>query len=126
LSEGTRNITPAEYAKLQADVLSLYTAVSILMVIGIAIGVLYAISLGTLVGPGVEESFGLDLASLFLMSAMLAHIVDRMYREWPEGRRVHPAQPADITAKTTNYAAKVVLIVGAALIIAYLVGPNLA
>ncbi|MCI4322903.1 MAG: hypothetical protein L3K03_02595 [Thermoplasmata archaeon] len=126
MSELTVEITPAEYARLQTRVLSLYTSVSILMLIGIAIGIVYALSLGTLIGPGVEESFGIDLAILFLMSAMLMHILDRTYREWPEGRRVHPAPPPQITAKTANYTLEIVVIVGAALLIAYVFGPFLA
>jgi hypothetical protein len=126
LSEPAVEITPAEYAKLQAHVLSLYTAITILMVVGIAVGVIYAISLGSLVGPGVEESFGIDLAILFLMSAMLMHVLDRTYREWPTGRRVHPAPPPEITAKTANYTVKIVTIVAAALLIAYVLGPFLA
>jgi hypothetical protein len=126
LSEPTVEIPPAEYARLQTHVLSLYTSVSLLMLIGIAIGIIYALSLGTLIGPGVEESFGIDLAILFLMSAMLMHILDRTYREWPEGRRVHPAAPPQITAKTANYTLKIVTIVGAALLIAYVLGSFLA
>lgn len=107
-------------------VLRLYLAVMLIMIVGIAVLVVYSIRLGPLVGPGVERSFGYALTLLFVQAAVLAHVVDRAYRDWPLGRRVHPTMPPLITDRTVATALKVVVLLAAAAAVAYLVGGLLA
>lgn len=108
------------YARAQNEVLNLYFATIVVCLIAIAILVGYCISLGTLVGPGVESSLGYALALLFLISALLIHIVDRSYREWPLGRRVRPSNPAQITRETMVYVLRIVVVAVAAALVAYI------
>jgi uncharacterized membrane protein len=113
-------IAPGEYRAAQNEVINLYLATVVLCLIAIGILVAYCISLGSLVGPGVESSLGYALALLFLISALLVHIVDRSYREWPLGRRIHPPAPTIITAGTMVYVLKIVVVAGIAALIAYI------
>ena len=75
---------------VRARVLRVYSVVAAISVISFFLLAAYAIHLGALVGPGVESSFGLAVALMFLESALLIHVVDRVYREWPLGGRVAP------------------------------------
>lgn len=111
-------LSPTELVALQTRVLSYYFAIVILALIGIGVLVVYAISLGPLVGPGVEESFGLAVGLLFLMAALLMHVLDRTYREWPLGRRIHPADPKVITDATMAGTLRVAVLVGGGVLIA--------
>ncbi len=120
MSDDRVAISPEELVALQARVLSYYFAIVVLALIGIGILVAYAIGLGPLVGPGVEESFGLSIALLFLFAALLVHVLDRSYREWPLGRRVHPSDPKVITDATVAGTLRVAVLVGAGLVIAYI------
>jgi hypothetical protein len=105
--------------RLQHRVLNLYTAVMLLMLVTIGLLVVYALRLGPLIGPGVESSFGLDLALLFISSAILVHIVDQTYRVWPLGRSVLPAFPGLLTDRGYANALRVLVLVAAAVAIAY-------
>jgi len=115
-------VFPAGFVQRAQDrVLNLYAAVLILMLAAIALLVVYCIRLGPLIGPGVESSFGLACALLFLCSALIVHIVDRTYREWPEGRHVRPAFPGFITDRGLANVLKVLILVGAGAAIAYVI-----
>lgn len=115
-------LPPAALARVRSRVLNYYAAIIGLCLVTIGIMVAYAISLGPLIGPGVEESFGLDLSVLFLVSALLVHILDRTYREWPLGRRpVVWQEPSPITSAKVLTAIKVVAVLAAAALIAYLI-----
>ncbi|MFI5414082.1 MAG: hypothetical protein ACHQ16_00155 [Candidatus Lutacidiplasmatales archaeon] len=82
-------------------VLQLYQAVIVLMLLGIVGMFVYVVRLGTLVGTGVETSFGLAVAAMFAMGALLVHLIDRTYRSWPLGRRFRPATPPPVTPAGT-------------------------
>jgi hypothetical protein len=105
--------------RLRARVLSLYFAITVLCLLGIGVLAVYAIELGPLVGPGVEESFGLAAAMMFLFAALLVHLLDRTYREWPLGRRVHPLPPQVITDERIAGSLRIVVVVAAAALVAY-------
>jgi hypothetical protein len=107
--------------KSQHRVLNLYAAVLILMLLAVALLVAYCIRLGPLVGPGVESSFGLACALLFLCAALLVHIVDRTYRVWPEGRGVRPMFPGFVTERGLANLVKILIIVAAGAAIAYVI-----
>lgn len=121
----------------------LYDVVTFLMLIGIGVLVGYVLyvadpispllcalqggtncapAVNPLVTPGGTESFGLALALMFLMAALLFHIVDRTYRVWPLGRRVTPPRPAPITADSTARFLRIVLVLAAAAASSYLLG----
>lgn len=116
----------AYYRRAVSRTLDLYLVVTILMLIGIAVLVAYAIRLGPLTSPGAEESFGLALALLFLMASVIAHVVDRAYRTWPLGRRVRVAPPEPITERGTVAFLRILVFVIAALAIAYFLGGLIA
>jgi hypothetical protein len=105
---------------LAARVLRYYTVVAGLSIFGILVLAAYSIHLGALVGPGVESSFGLAVAVMFLLGALLVHIVDRTYREYPLGRRIHPGPTGPVTDAAIATFLKVVILAAAAGSIAYL------
>ena len=107
--------------RVQRRVLNLYATVLGLMLIVIAVLVAYCVRLGPLVGPGVESSFGLALAGLFIAAAVIAHVVDFTYRVWPEGRTFRPSFPGFFTDQGIATAIKVLILVAAAATIAYVV-----
>jgi hypothetical protein len=113
-------------ARVRDRVLDLYTAVTVLMLLGIAVLVAYVVRLGTLTGPGVQESFGLALALMFLMAAVVAHVMDRTYRSWPLGRRFRPAPPGPVTVEGEVRLLKVLVVVLAGAAIAYVLGGLIA
>jgi hypothetical protein len=121
LSEAFVDLTARELSRLRSRVLSYYFAVIILCFLGIGLLILYVLRLGSLVGPGVEESLGLALSIMFLLGALLMHILDRTYREWPLGRRIHPASPPLVTDDRIAAGLRVLVLVAAAVIIAYVV-----
>jgi hypothetical protein len=116
----------AEFLRLRQRVLDLYDAVTFLMLIGIAVLIVYAIRLGPLTSPGAQESFGLAVALMFLMSALIVHLVDRTYRVWPLGRRFHPTPPGPVTARAQARFLAILVFVIAAAAIAYVIGSLLA
>ncbi|HEV2449153.1 MAG TPA: hypothetical protein VGU43_01935 [Thermoplasmata archaeon] len=126
MSESVDALREAAYAQLRRRVMDVYLAISVLCLIAIALLVYYVLTLGVIVGPGVEESFGLALALLFLLGALMTHLIDRAYREWPEGRRVHPSPGRLLGDVDLARAVKVIVVVAAGLLIAYLFAGVLA
>lgn len=111
---------PADFVtREQHQVLNLYAAIMILMLAVIALLIVYSIRLGPLVGPGVEQSFGFAVALLFLSGALVAHVIDRVYREWPFGRNLRATFPGFITDRGLANGLKILVVVGAAVAIAY-------
>jgi hypothetical protein len=111
-----------EYLRLRRKVLDLYDAVTFLMLIGIGVLIVYAIHIGPLTGPGAQESFGLAVSLMFLMAALMIHLVDRTYRVWPLGRRVTPTPPGPVTVAAQARFFQVLVVVIAAAAIAYVLG----
>jgi hypothetical protein len=107
---------------LQERTLTLYTAVTVLMLLGIAVLALYVIRLGPVLGPGAQESLGLALALMSLMAAVIFHVVDRTYRAWPLGRRITPTNPGPVTVQAQVRFLKVLIFVLAVAAIAYVIG----
>ncbi|MCI4363401.1 MAG: hypothetical protein L3K13_03740 [Thermoplasmata archaeon] len=126
MSETAALVPEAMYRELRRKVMDYYIATAGISLAGIALLVVYVLTLGPIVGPGAEESFGLASALLFLLSALMVHLVDRAYREWPEGRRVHPAPSRLLGDGDIVRLVKVAVIIGAALFLAYLFGGILA
>jgi hypothetical protein len=116
----------ANYRRARGQTLTLYIATMILLLLGVGILALYSYQLGPLVGPGVESSFGLAVALMFLMGALMAHLVDRMYRAWPMGRRFHPTPPGPVTDLSWANLLAVIILVAAGGAIAYILGGILA
>ena len=113
--------TGASARNLEARVVQLYQAIAVLMIVAIGVLVAYAIRLGPLVGPGVENSFGLAVGLMFLCSAMIVHVVDRTYRVWPTGRRVSPVTPGWYTDRSVAAFLRIVVLVAVGGAIAYVV-----
>jgi hypothetical protein len=107
-------------AQVRSRTLGLYSAVTLLMLLGIAVLVVYAIRLGPLTSPGTQTSFGYALALMALMGAVLFHVLDRTYRSWPLGRKVSPTDPGPVTIEAQVLSVKVLVLVLAAGAIAYL------
>ncbi len=119
-------LSDGELAALQRRTLDLYGAVMLLMLLGIAVLVAYAIELGPLTNPGAERSFGFAIALMALMGAVIFHVVDRTYRLWPLGRRIVPTRPATLTTQSWVRLLKVLVVVLAVAGIAYVIGGLLA
>ena len=115
----TESIDDALVARLRQRVLTYYYAAAILMLLGIGVLALYSFQLGPLVGPGVEQSFGIAVALMFIMGAVSAHLLDKMYRAWPLGRRFRPSPPAPICDRDWAMALSVAVLVTAGGSIAY-------
>jgi len=115
-------LSDAELRALQRRTLDLYAVITLLMLLGIAVLVAYAIRLGPLTSPGAERSFGYAIALMSLMGAVIFHIADRTYRVWPLGRRVRPTPPTPITLASWVRFLKVLIVVIAVAGIAYIIG----
>ncbi|MCI4334321.1 MAG: hypothetical protein L3K04_01610 [Thermoplasmata archaeon] len=126
MSESIAPLREAAYAELRRRVFDTYLVVAVLCLAAIGLLVGYVLTLGTILGPGVEESFGLAVALLFLFGALMVHLVDRAYREWPEGRRVHPTPGRLLGEADAARLLKVAVVIGAVLLLAYLLGGILA
>jgi hypothetical protein len=111
-----------EFLRVRRKVLDLYDAVTYLMLIGIAVLVVYCIELGPLTSPGAQQSFGYALALMFLMAALIIHLVDRTYRVWPLGRRIVPRAPGPVTLAGQVRFFQVLVVVIAAAALAYIIG----
>jgi hypothetical protein len=107
----------ADFARARERTLVLYYAATVLMLAGLGILTVYTLRLGAPVDPGVEQSFGLAVSLMFLMGAMTAHLLDRLYRVWPLGRRFHPTVPAMVTDRSwaTVLAVSALVIAGGAI-----------
>ena len=117
---------PAEVLRARNRLLDLYTAITVLMLLGIAVLIVYAIQLGSLTSPGAQQSFGYALALMFLMGAVIFHLIDRMYRVWPLGRRIRPAWPGYVTVDAEVRFFKILIVVAAGAAIAYVLGGLIA
>jgi len=116
----------AELRELRRRVVNLYDGVTFLMLVGIAVLIVYSIELGSLASPGAQQSFGYAVALMFLMSAVIVHLVDRTYRVWPLGRRFRPTPPGPVTPHAqARFLAILVFVIGAAAI-AYVLGGLIA
>lgn len=91
-------------------ILRLYEATVILAVAGILGLVVYVVRLGAIVGPGVQSSFGFAVALMFLFAALATHVVDRIYRSWPFGRKFVPTAPGPVTDRSVANFLLVVLL----------------
>ena len=103
----------------------LYDTVTLLMLLGIALLILYVIELGPLTSPGAQESFGLALSLMFLMGAVLFHVVDLTYRVWPLGRRITPNVPPPVTNASVARLLRILVVLAAGAAIAYLITTGL-
>jgi hypothetical protein len=112
----------ADLRRAQERTLAVYTAIVLLMLLGIAVLIVYAIRLGPLTSPGAESSFGYAISLMALMGAVLFHVVDRTYRSWPLGRRFRPTVPGPVTADAQVRLLMVLTLVLAAAAIAYVIG----
>jgi hypothetical protein len=123
-AEASVDLVEAHRAEAATRVLQLYNAIIVLMLLGIVGLFVYVVRLGPLVGTGVESSFGLAVAAMFVMGAMLVHLADRMYRSWPLGRRFRPATPNSVTPRETatwlSWFVVAAAIAGAAYVVAQL------
>lgn len=120
-------LSPEEFHAIRQRTLELYTATMVLMLLGIGVLIVYTIVLvGPLTSPGAQESFGLALGLSFLMAAVAGHLVDRMYRVWPLGRRIHPLPPGPVTSAAQVRFFQVLVLILAAGAIAYLLGALIA
>jgi hypothetical protein len=126
LSSVAPDLAPDELRRVRRRVLDLYDTVTVLMLLGIAVLVVYCIRLGSLASPGAQESFGIAVALMFLMAALIVHLIDRTYRSWPLGRRVVPTPPGPVTVEAEVRFLKIVIVVAAAASIAYLIGGLIA
>lgn len=115
-----------DLARVRDRTLAFYYAAVVLMLAGIGVLSFYAYRLGAIVGPGVEQSFGFAVALMFIMGALTIHVVDRMYRSWPLGRRFRPTPPGPVTDRAWAVAVAVLVLVVAGGAIAYLLGGLLA
>ena len=100
--------------------LNLYAGVTLLMLLGIAVLVVYCLRLGPLTSPGAEESFGLAISLMAMMGAVVAHLLDRAYRVWPLGRRVEPRAPGAVSLQSQANFVRILILVAAAAAVAYL------
>ena len=119
-------LSDADLRRIRNRVLDLYAAVQVLLLLGIAVLIVYAIRLGSLTGPGAQESFGLAVGLMFLMGAVIFHLIDRMYRVWPLGRRIRPAWPGYVTVDAEVRFFKILVVVAAGAAIAYVLGGLIA
>ena len=115
-----------EYRRVRARVLDIYATVELLLLLGILVLIVYSIRLGPLTSPGAQESFGLAVALMFLMGALVLHLVDRTYRVWPLGRKFEPTSPGPLTTEAQVRFLKVLVFVIAAAAIAYILGGLIA
>ena len=115
-----------ELRRIRNRVLDLYTAVQVLLLLGIAVLIVYCVRLGPLTSPGAEESFGLAVGLMFVMAAVVAHVTDRTYRVWPLGRRFTPTSPGPVSTEAQVRFLKVLVVVLAAAAIAYVLGGLIA
>jgi len=116
----------AETRRLRNRLLDLYTAITCLMLVGILVLIVYSIRLGPLSNPGAEQSFGYAVALMFLMAAVIFHLVDRMYRAWPFGRRIRPTFPGYVTVEGEIRFFRILVVVAAGAAIAYILGGLIA
>ncbi len=111
----------AAFAAARARALAVYDAITLLMLLGIGVLIVYVLRLGPLTSPGAESSFGYAIGLMSIMGAVLFHVVDRTYRSWPLGRRFSPTPPGPVSVAAQVRFLKVVVFVAAAAGIAYVI-----
>jgi len=117
LSETVPDVEAARYR-----LLNLYAAVTLLMLAGIAILVVYIlVGVRSLTSPGAEQSFGLAVSLMALMGAVIGHVIDRTYRVWPLGRRITPTPPGFVSTRAQSNFVRVLIVLAAAGAVAYLI-----
>lgn len=116
----------ADLRELQRRTLDLYAAITLLMLLGIGILIAYAVRLGPLTSPGAERSFGLAVALMAIMGAVIFHVADRTYRVWPLGRRFRPSRPPLLSSRDWVRFLKVLVFALAVAAVAYLLAGVLA
>jgi hypothetical protein len=121
LSETAEALEAGEMRSPRETVLMLYAATLGILLVGILALTVYVTQLGSLVGPGVESSFGYAVALMFLMAALAVHTAEATYRLWPLGRRFLPTPPGPVTDRMIANFLKVLIVVVAGAGIAYLV-----
>ncbi len=119
-------LTEDELRRVRLRVLDLYTAVQVLLLLGIAVLIVYSVRLGPLTSPGAEQSFGFAVGLMFLMGAVVVHVTDRTYRVWPLGRRFSPKNPGFVSTETQVRFLKILVVVLAGAAIAYVLGGLIA
>ncbi|HTT45473.1 MAG TPA: hypothetical protein VMH38_05605 [Thermoplasmata archaeon] len=118
--------SPAEVRRIRNRLLDLYAAITLLMLLGIAVLIVYSVLLGPLTSPGAQQSFGYALALMFLMAGVVFHLVDKTYRSWPLGRRFRPTWPGYVTVESEIRFFKILTVVAAGAAIAYVLGGLIA
>ena len=113
---------PSDLRATRERILDLYTTVTVLMLLGIAVLIVYAVRLGPLTSPGAQESFGIAVALMFLMAALIVHTVDHTYRVWPLGRKFRPTARGPISEEAQARFLRILIVVIAAAAIAYILG----
>jgi hypothetical protein len=116
----------SEIRRLRNRLLDLYATVTVLMLLGIGVLIVYSFELGPLTSPGAEQSFGFAVAIMFLMAAVVFHMLDLTYRAWPLGRKFTPTWPGFVTVEGEIRFFKIVIVVVAAAAIAYVLGGLIA
>lgn len=110
-----------ELRRIRQRVVDLYDAITILMLIGIGVLIFYAaVLVGPLDTPGAQQSFGYAAALMFIMAALIVHLIDKTYRVWPLGRRITPKAPGPVSSQAQARFLMIVIVVAAGAAIAYL------
>jgi len=118
--------TPAEVRRIRNRLLDVYAAITLLMLLGIAVLIVYSFLLGPLTSPGAQQSFGYALALMFVMAGVVFHLIDKTYRSWPLGRRFRPTWPGYVTVENEIRFFKILIVVAAGAAIAYVLGGLIA
>ncbi len=108
--------------ELRRRTLNLYDAVTFLMLLGIGVLIVYCLRLGSLAGPGAQQSFGYAISLMALMGAVIVHLVDRTYRVWPLGRRITPVPPGYVSVQSQANFVRALIVIATVAAVAYLVG----
>lgn len=120
MSEHAEALEAGAVRSPRETVLLLYAAILALVLVGILSLTVYILQLGSLVGPGVESSFGYAVSLMFLLAALGVHTAEATYRIWPLGRRFLPTPPGPVTDRMIANFLKVLVAVLAGAGIAYL------
>ncbi len=121
MSEEPAPAVPEDRAQLQRRVVALYAWAAAVSLFAIFLLGAYAIRLGPLVGPGVESSFGLAVALMMLLAALIVHLTDRVYREWPLGRKFAPPAPGAVSDRAIATFLKALVFAAVAGAVAYVI-----
>ncbi len=121
------DLTPAELNAIRERLFRWYGAITAIALGVMAVLIAYVIVYGMgfagpgLASPGGQQSVGFALAMLLLLAALLVHLVDRIYRVWPFGRKVEVLVPRPLTIESQVLLLKVLVAVFAAAGIGWLI-----